>query len=106
VNAFKVVNGPATRITRTGLIVGWWELPAIKTCGPACPAACRMRGCIGVKEITGEQLGSALRQLAADLATARRRVVELERENRELEQELEQLRRSVAEREVEAALSG
>ena len=60
----------------------------------------------GVREIAGERIGTALRKLAEDLVAERRRVVQLERENRELRQELEQLRRSVAEREVEAALSG
>lgn len=64
-----------------------------------------MRRCTGVREITGERLGSALRQLAEDLVAERRRVAELERENRQLKQELEQLRRSAAQRAIEAALS-
>lgn len=59
----------------------------------------------GVREITGQRIGSALRQLAEDLVAERRRVAELERENRELRQELEQLRRSAAQRAIEAALS-
>lgn len=35
-------------------------------------------------ELSGEQVGSALRRLAQELADERRRVVLLERENREL----------------------
>ncbi len=64
-----------------------------------------MRGCAGVREITGERIGSALRQLAEDLVAERRRVAQLERENRELRLELEQLRRAVAQRAIETALS-
>jgi cell shape-determining protein MreC len=65
-----------------------------------------MQGCARVREISGERVGSALRKLAEDLVTERRRVAQLERENRELRRELEQVQRLVAEREVEAALTG
>jgi regulator of replication initiation timing len=65
-----------------------------------------MRVCAGVREITGERIGTALCQLAEDLVAERRRVAQLERENRELRLELERLRRAVAQREIEAALSG
>ena len=58
-----------------------------------------------MREISGERLGTALRALAEDLVTERRRVTQLERENRELKKELEQLRRTAAERNVEAILS-
>jgi len=59
-----------------------------------------------VRELKGERIGIALRQLAEDLVSERRRVALLERQNHELRQELEELRRSPAEEEVEAALSG
>jgi hypothetical protein len=58
-----------------------------------------------MREISSQRLGTALRALAEDLVTERRRVTLLERENRELKRELEQLRRSAAERNVEAILS-
>jgi regulator of replication initiation timing len=58
-----------------------------------------------MREISGERLGTALRTLAQDLVSERRRVTQLERENRELRRELEQLRHSVADREIEAVLS-
>ena len=58
-----------------------------------------------MREISGERLGTALRTLAQDLVSERRRVTQLERENRELRRELEQLRDSVADRDVEAVLS-
>ena len=57
-----------------------------------------------MREISSQRLGTALRALAEDLVTERRRVTLLERENRELKRELEQLRRSAAERNVEAIL--
>lgn len=57
-------------------------------------------------EINGDRIGTALRQLAEDLVSERGRVAHLERENQELRQELEELRESLTEREVEAALSG
>lgn len=59
----------------------------------------------GVREISGERIGTALRKLAEDLVIERRRVAQLERENRELAKQLEQLRRAVAERDLDAALS-
>jgi cell division protein FtsB len=65
-----------------------------------------MQGSASVREISGERVGSALRKLAEDLVTERRRVAQLERENQELRRELEQLQRFVAELEVEAALAG
>jgi cell division protein FtsB len=58
-----------------------------------------------MREISGERLGIALRTLAQDLVSERRRVTQLERENQELRRELEQLRHSVADRDVEAVLS-
>jgi cell division protein FtsB len=59
-----------------------------------------------VRDIDLDRVGTALRRLAEDLVSERRRVAQLERENRELRQELEQLRQSVPERPVDAALSG
>jgi hypothetical protein len=44
-----------------------------------------------VKEVSSEQIGTALRRLAADLVAERRRVALLERENRELRAQLEEL---------------
>lgn len=58
-----------------------------------------------MREIRGERLGTALRGLAEDLVTERRRVTQLQRENRELKREIEQLRRTATERNVEAILS-
>lgn len=58
-----------------------------------------------MRDLTGERVGTALRALAQDLVAERRRVAELERENRQLRHELEQLRRAAAQREIEAALS-
>ena len=45
-----------------------------------------------VREVSSEQVGTALRRLAADLVSERRRVAWLERENRELRAQLEALR--------------
>jgi cell division protein FtsB len=45
-----------------------------------------------MRELTGEQLGSALRRLAAEVVQERRRVAVLERENRELRGEVSDLR--------------
>lgn len=42
-----------------------------------------------MKAVSAEQIGSALRGLAADLVAERRRVIVLERENRELRAQLE-----------------
>ena len=58
-----------------------------------------------MREITGEQIGSALRQLAEDVVTERRHVARLERENRELRDELEKLQRSLGAGKVRAAAS-
>jgi hypothetical protein len=46
-----------------------------------------------VKDVSSQQIGSALRRLAADLVAERRRVAALERENRELRAQLEALQR-------------
>jgi chaperonin cofactor prefoldin len=48
-----------------------------------------------VKEVGADRVGRALRQMAEDLVTERRRVVLLQRENRELRTQLEELRRSI-----------
>jgi cell division septum initiation protein DivIVA len=50
-----------------------------------------------MKPISGEQLGSALRRLAADLVEERRRVVLLERENEALRERIEALERALSE---------
>jgi cell division protein FtsB len=52
-----------------------------------------------MKQVSGEQVGSALRRLAEDLVAERRRAIRLERENTELKAEVETLRRVVAESE-------
>jgi hypothetical protein len=49
-----------------------------------------------VKEVGPERVGRALRKMAEDLVTERRRVVLLQRENRELRARLEELQRAVA----------
>jgi hypothetical protein len=49
-----------------------------------------------VKEVGPERVARALRKMAEDLVTERRRVVLLERENRELRAQLEELQRVVA----------
>lgn len=49
-----------------------------------------------VKEVGPERVARALRKMAEDLVTERRRVVLLERENRELRSQLEELQRSIA----------
>ncbi len=49
-----------------------------------------------VNEVGPERFGRALRKMAEDLVTERRRVVVLQRENRELRAQLEELQRSVA----------
>jgi cell division septum initiation protein DivIVA len=50
-----------------------------------------------MRQVSGEQLGSALRRLTADLAAERRRTVLLTRENRELRQQIESLERALSE---------
>ena len=55
-------------------------------------------------EITGERLGTALRELAEDLISERRRVGQLERQNRELRQQLASLRSSAAGPEGQAGI--
>jgi len=49
-----------------------------------------------VKEVGPERVGRALRKMAEDLVTERRRVVLLQRENRELRSQLEELQRLLA----------
>jgi len=49
-----------------------------------------------VNEVGPERVGRALRKMAEDLVTERRRVVVLQRENRELRAQLEELQRVVA----------
>jgi hypothetical protein len=49
-----------------------------------------------VTEVGPERVGRALRKMAEDLVTERRRVVLLERENRELRSQLEELQRVIA----------
>jgi hypothetical protein len=49
-----------------------------------------------VNEVGPERVGRALRKMAEDLVTERRRVVLLERENRELKAQLEELQRVIA----------
>ena len=74
-----------------------WQLPALTRAhhialpdrGWDTPAA--------VRELAGERIGTALRRLAEDLVAERRRVVHLERENRELRAQIEALRRSAFE---------
>ena len=50
-----------------------------------------------VKEVSSEQIGTALRRLAADLVAERQRVALLQRENRELREQIEDLRRAAGE---------
>jgi cell division protein FtsB len=47
--------------------------------------------------ISGEQLGSALQRLAADLVVERRRVALLERENEALREQIKALERALSE---------
>jgi hypothetical protein len=49
-----------------------------------------------VNEVGPERVARALRKMAEDLVTERRRVVVLQRENRELRAQLEELQRLVA----------
>ncbi|MGO9497634.1 MAG: hypothetical protein ACLQA5_13165 [Solirubrobacteraceae bacterium] len=49
-----------------------------------------------MNEVGPERVARALRKMAEDLVTERRRVVILQRENRELRAQLEELRRLVA----------
>ena len=55
-----------------------------------------------MKHINGEQLGSALRGLAADLVEERRRVALLQRENDALRKRIEALERACSERQGDA----
>jgi hypothetical protein len=58
-----------------------------------------------MKQVEPERVGRALRQMAEDLVTERRRVVLLQRENRRLKTELEELRRVAAEHGVDTSVS-
>jgi hypothetical protein len=58
-----------------------------------------------MKQVEPERVGRALRQMAEDLVTERRRVVMLQRENRQLKTELEELRRVAAEHGVDTSVS-
>jgi hypothetical protein len=60
-----------------------------------------VRASPAVKDVTSQQIGTALRRLAADLVAERRRVALLERENRELREQLEALRGPAAAAEPE-----
>jgi hypothetical protein len=59
-----------------------------------------------VKEINGELLSSTLRHLGEDVVRAKRRSMQLQRENQELRGTLEALRRSVPERDGSVSLGG
>jgi hypothetical protein len=59
-------------------------------------ARAEVRASHTVKEVSSEQIGTALRRLAADLVAERRRVALLERENQELRAQLEELRGTAA----------
>ena len=61
-----------------------------------------MQGLPAVREITSKRIGNALRRLAEDLATERRRAVLLEQENRELRTRLDALRLRAEEPEASA----
>jgi hypothetical protein len=54
-------------------------------------ARAEVRASPAVKEVSSEQIGTALRRLTADLVAERRRVALLERENRELRAQLARL---------------
>jgi len=63
------------------------------------PLACVRRQCHShrtVNEAGPERVARALRKMAEDLVTERRRVVALQRENRELRSQLDELKRSIA----------
>lgn len=51
-----------------------------------------------VNNVAHERVGSALRRMAEDLVAERRRVVALQRENRELRMQVEALKRDLEER--------
>lgn len=51
-----------------------------------------------VNDVAHERVGSALRRMAEDLVSERRRVRVLQRENRELRMQLEALRRELEEK--------
>jgi|HubBroStandDraft_6_1064221.scaffolds.fasta_scaffold00423_7 hypothetical protein len=63
-----------------------------------------MSTCGKMKQVEPERVGRALRQMAEDLVTERRRVVLLQRENRQLKTELEELRRVVAAQDVDTSV--
>ena len=53
-----------------------------------------------MRDVYPEQIGSALRSLGEDLVAERRRVAQLERENKELRRELAALRRRAADQQA------
>jgi hypothetical protein len=55
-----------------------------------------------MREVSRQQIGTALRCMAEDLVAERQRATRLDRENRELKAEVETLRRVVAERQRRA----
>lgn len=59
------------------------------------PRCARGASVSGVGDLRGDRVAYALRRLAEDLVTERRKVLRLERENRELRTQLELLRRSL-----------
>jgi chaperonin cofactor prefoldin len=61
-------------------------------------ASCGLQAGRDMRQITSEQLGSALRRLAADVVAERRRVTVLERENRELRERIQELERALSAR--------
>ncbi len=57
-----------------------------------------------VKEVGPDSVGRALRRMAEDLVAERRRVVLLQRENRELRMQLEELQRAIEARSSDSSL--
>ena len=53
-----------------------------------------------MREINADQIGTALRGMAEDLALARRRIAKLERENLALRQEISSLRLATSDQSV------
>lgn len=86
------MSGP----TQTPVRESWCEPPVLSEVGALARALTRCHTA-PVKELTSERVGFALRQLAEDVVTERRRVRKLERENRELRAQLELLTGLLAE---------
>jgi len=57
-----------------------------------------------VDEVSGEQLGTALRRLVQELVSERRRVALLERENRELRAQIEAVEKALREHDALAGV--